>query len=229
MTNSLGTLGQLKLQQAREAKTAPTLPLVRHNATDVGPLSEHTLSGYAGVFGNVDAHLDVIRPGAFDKWVRLYRRQRDRVLLLAEHVRDEPEAVLGVEMSHSVNDYGLFMDFQLLERTAGYVVQRVRSREWDGLSIGYHATRTEDPTAEEWARGARRAIVECFVTEVSLVRNPANTGARVLDSKSAGELLIDRVVMALRRQREGVMEPTAQSLLASDLRAVLRTDFPVEV
>lgn len=209
---------EMKAELARRRLVSfPDLPL---------ELSEHIASGYANRFGNVDSHGDVVRPGAFDDWLKWYRRQDEPLLLLAEH-QTQPDAVLGVARDVSVNDEGLLTTFVLLEDVAEYVIGEVRAARWDGLSIGYRPVLYEDPTWEERERGARRALTKVFVREVSLVKRPANTGARVLETKSLTDLVIGNVRKLLVTACNPTLSVTEHGALVHRIRKLTGSHYSV--
>lgn len=165
---------------------------------------DRTLSGYANVFGVADYQGDIVLPGAFDRWLRWYRRQTEALPLLEEHTDPEknPAALLGYADEIKVDDYGLYASFRLLAGDVGErVVRLVRGGKADGLSIGYRADDWRAPTWEEKEHGARRTLTGVWVREISLVKYPANSPSRVTATKSASELLIERVRTGLAAQR----------------------------
>jgi HK97 family phage prohead protease len=166
---------------------------------------DRTLSGYGAVFNNPDYHKDIIAPGAFDAWLSWYRggkvippplwdrRQGDPLLFLAEHKEKSAAAVLGHAEDLKTDHHGLFSLFRLLPGKGETVFRKVRSGVWDGLSIGYRAAGSRAPTWEEREWGAESVLTDVWVREISLVKTPANTLARVSGVKSRAEMLVESV------------------------------------
>lgn len=134
-------------------------------------------SGYASVFGNVDAYGDVVMPGAFTKSLA-----EKKPALLWQHNSHEP---IGVWQNFKENEKGLFATGQLLVdgvARAKEAYALLKAGALNGLSIGYMLNEYEWVKAndEEF-----RKLTEIDLWEVSLVTFPANDEARISDVKEA--------------------------------------------
>jgi HK97 family phage major capsid protein/HK97 family phage prohead protease len=131
------------------------------------------LSGYASLFGGPpDSYGDVIDPRAFDRTLAEGRPPQ----MLVEH---EGGAV-GEWIDVQTDELGLRVKGKLdLETDAGrQAYQDLQSGALDGLSIGYVAIK-----ADRDGSGVRN-LRDVTLREVSLVRRPASSRARVLSVKS---------------------------------------------
>lgn len=134
-------------------------------------------SGYASVFGNIDAYGDMVMPGAFAKSLA-----SKMPALLWQHDTYEP---IGVWQELKEDKKGLFATGQLLVdgvTRAKEAYSLLRAGALNGLSIGYMLNeyewvKTDD---EEF-----RKLTEIDLWEVSLVTFPANDEARISDVKEA--------------------------------------------
>lgn len=123
------------------------------------------IAGYASCFdGPADAVGDVVAPGAF--------RGSPMPKMLKEH----KGAPIGEWTAITEDEIGL--------RVAGRVTDPatladLRSGRLDGLSIGYVATKSRKDTA------GRRVLEQVNLQEISVVKRPASSRARVLSVKSA--------------------------------------------
>lgn len=134
-------------------------------------------SGYASVFGNVDAYGDMVMPGAFTKSLA-----EKKPALLWQHNSREP---IGVWQNFKENEKGLFATGQLLVdgvARAKEAYALLKAGALNGLSIGYMLNEYEwvKTNEEEF-----RKLTEIDLWEVSLVTFPANDEARISDVKEA--------------------------------------------
>jgi HK97 family phage major capsid protein/HK97 family phage prohead protease len=131
------------------------------------------VSGYASLFGKPkDAVNDIVSAGAFDRSLANGRRPQ----MLREH---KGEAV-GEWTDLQTDELGLRVKGRLnLETAAGRAAYDALQRgEIDGLSIGYIATK-----ADRDGEG-NRVLQDVDLREISLVKRPASSRARVLSVKS---------------------------------------------
>lgn len=134
-------------------------------------------SGYASVFGNVDAYGDMVMPGAFTKSLA-----EKKPALLWQHNSREP---IGVWQNFKENEKGLFATGQLLVdgvARAKEAYALLKAGALNGLSIGYRLRNYEweKINDEEVCK-----LTEIDLWEVSLVTFPANDEARISDVKEA--------------------------------------------
>lgn len=134
-------------------------------------------SGYASVFGNIDAYGDMVMPGAFAKSLA-----SKMPALLWQHDAHEP---IGVWQEFKEDKKGLFATGQLLVdgvTRAKEAYSLLRAGALNGLSIGYMLN------DYEWVKTDDekfRKLTEIDLWEVSLVTFPANDEARISDVKEA--------------------------------------------
>jgi len=136
------------------------------------------VSGYASLFGRpADYVNDVIEPGAFASSLSAYDASGTMPLMLREH-KGEP---IGEWLEIEEDEIGLRVKGRLDLNTPGgrEVYEQARGGRIDGLSIGYRAVKAD--------RGpdGTRTLQEIELHEISLVRRPASSRARVLSIKSA--------------------------------------------
>ena len=146
------------------------------------------ITGIAWPFGTADRVGDMIEKGAF--------RMSGPLPMLFEH---DPAQTVGVWNSAAETDKGLEVRGEVFGnmKRAQEVRAIVRKGLIGGLSIGF---RTNDSFVR---KGGGRTITSLDLAEISLVRNPMNTGARVLSAKSATTAIllaeaINRAASALK-------------------------------
>ncbi|CAH1653500.1 Phage major capsid protein [Hyphomicrobiales bacterium] len=136
------------------------------------------VSGYASLFGRpADYVNDVIEAGAFRATISAHDGAGTMPAMLREHKGDP----VGLWLEIEEDELGLRVKGQIdLDTQEGReAYEAVRTGKIDGLSIGYRAQKAErDPS------GAR-TLQEIELHEISLVRRPAASRARVLSVKSA--------------------------------------------
>ncbi|GJM01783.1 MAG: hypothetical protein DHS20C08_02840 [Rhodomicrobium sp.] len=147
---------------AREIKFAP----VALETID----KDGVFEGYASLFNTMDLGRDIVRPGAFNKSLRV--AGSSTVKLLYQH---DPREPIGVWDELREDRKGLFVRGRLLPeiRRAKEVMTLMRLKALDGLSIGFKARRTRP------ARGkAARELLEIELYEISIVTFPMHPAAR---------------------------------------------------
>jgi uncharacterized protein len=158
--------------------------------------NEGVITGRASVYGVVDAHNDVVMPGAF---TRSLSESANQVVILNQHntsdpigmatLADSPEALLITE--------GL-LELELASAREAWI--RSKKKLVTGISIGYETLREE-------YKGSIRQLHEIKLWEVSLVTFPANSFARVTSVKDAlsAELDLEFVAWATTEVKAGRM------------------------
>lgn len=139
-----------------------------------GPIpieADGRFSGYASVFGKVDAGGDVVMPGAFAK--SLIKR-RDRIRLLFQH---DPKEPVGTWDSISEDSHGLFVTGRLVPGVprADALKRLIADGALDGLSIGFRTVRA---TREN----GQRKLWQIDLFEISIVTFPMMEDARIAPS-----------------------------------------------
>lgn len=127
-----------------------------------------TFSGYASIFGGVDAYGDTIDPKAYDQ--TLMERQRP-VRMRWNHFGP----VIGKWNNMYVDGKGLYVNGQLTpgHSTAIDVYASLKHGAIDGMSIGYVPRLVEDMSE------GRRLLKQIELIEISVVEEPADLGAKV--------------------------------------------------
>ena len=139
-----------------------------------GPIpieADGRFSGYASVFGKVDAGGDVVMPGAFAK--SLIKR-RDRIRLLFQH---DPKEPVGTWDSIGEDSHGLFVTGRLVPGVprADALKRLIADGALDGLSIGFRTVRA---TREN----GQRKLWQIDLFEISIVTFPMMEDARIAPS-----------------------------------------------
>jgi hypothetical protein len=122
------------------------------------------IGGYAAIFDHVDRGGDVVRPGAFDRTLRL--RSAGAVPLLWQHAMARP--IGGID-ALAVDGRGLHMRGTLRDPVAAMLV---RAGKITGLSFGYRPRKVR--MGEAW-----RQLIELDLVEISIVMDPMQPQARV--------------------------------------------------
>ena len=143
-----------------------------------------TFTGYAGVFGNVDSHRDVLQPGCCTKSLV---ESKGKIPILADHSRehqigwtlDAKEDTVGILVSGALN-----LKVQKAVEKHALAKQAMELGAPVGLSIGYI---TEDYSIDE--KECVRNLKQIDLKEYSFVAFPSNTRANVLSIKSIAKEL----------------------------------------
>ena len=135
---------------------------------------EMRFSGYASVFGMVDAYGDTIDPKAYDKTLI----DRDRPIRMRWN---HYGPVIGKWTNMFVDEKGLFVEGELTpgHSTAIDVYASLKHGSIDGMSIGYI------PVQSKQLADNRRLLQEIKLIEISVVEEPADLHATVGSVKSA--------------------------------------------
>ncbi|MBV6658310.1 MAG: HK97 family phage prohead protease [Devosiaceae bacterium] len=141
------------------------------DTTQDGSSSGYALAGYASVFNTPDLSGDRVMFGAFGR--SLKTRGALGVRMLWNHDPAEP---IGVWTHVSEDALGLRVQGRLTPGVprSDSLAALVADGALDGLSIGFHAVRSDRP------RGATgRRLIEVDLWEISLVAFPMQPGARL--------------------------------------------------
>ena len=127
-----------------------------------------TIEGYASCFGGpADLVNDIVAPGAF---------KGSLAHALPAMLREHKGHPVGEWLDASENDIGLKVRGRV---TDSATLADLRAGRLDGLSIGYVATKSHAD------RSGRRVLDQVNLQEISIVKRPASSRARVLSIKSA--------------------------------------------
>ncbi|WP_399677147.1 HK97 family phage prohead protease [Xenophilus sp.] len=188
-----------------------------------------SFTGYGAVFGNVDAHGDVIEPGAFSKFLSDVKSgSQPWPAMLSQHggwqMSAEDMTPIGVWTDFSEDGHGLKVSGQLADTPRGremHALMKMSPRPAiDGMSIGYIAKEWEPRSRPE---DPKRRLKRIDLIEVSLVTRPANGKARVEAVKSIDA--IETLADAERYLREsGGLSKSAAVALVSRIKSLSRSD-----
>ena len=127
--------------------------------------ADGTITGYASLFGGpADLVGDIVAPGAF--------KDAALPLMLREH-KGQP---VGTWTSIAEDEIGLRVTGTV---TDAATLADLRAGRLDGLSIGYVATKSHKDLT------GKRVLEQVNLQEISVVKRPASSRARVLSVKSA--------------------------------------------
>lgn len=140
-------------------------------------------AGYASVFDNVDADMDIIAKGAFANTLAKRFSEGNKPKMLWQH---NPEMIIGVWDEMIEDDRGLFVKGRLLVDVAKgrEALALMREGALDGMSVGFMT----EAAVDEGASGSVRRIIKVDLWEVSLVTWGANSQARVTDVKELKQI-----------------------------------------
>ncbi|HSH41013.1 MAG TPA: HK97 family phage prohead protease [Arenicellales bacterium] len=168
---------------------------------------EGFFSGYASVFGGLDAYGDTIKPGAYRKTLR--KRERP-IRMRWNHFGP----VIGKWLKLEEDDVGLFVEGELTpgHSVASNVYASMKHGAVDGMSIGYRPVKIEDHG------DGTRTLKEIELVEISVVEEPADLGARVGDVKHVTALIEQieswKEVESLLREAGGFSRTAATALVS---------------
>lgn len=137
------------------------------------------IKAYGLAFGNIDSWGDIILPGACDKF--LASEAADRMALCWQHER---ATVIGRITDKGVDDYGMWIEADILPTTAGKdAAILIKSGAVKEFSIGYRATKYHYEKREGYDYEIR-ILEEIEVLEVSPVTIAANPKAIIVSAKA---------------------------------------------
>lgn len=205
-TNSTGNVPDRPRQKQRQC----VLPLNRIKLAEPDNDGRRRVEGYAAVFGNRDAHADIIVKGAFQRSIL----ERTDVKVLYQHNREKP---IGLQEFAQETDFGLLVRGVLsnIPLVTDTVLPLLTDGVINGISIGY------DVNVEEYNRELDAWLLkEIDVFEWSLVTFPANELAQVTSVKALDDrddqhcATVNRHVKTLIHEFEGYFsEKDRQELL----------------
>lgn len=164
-------------------------------------------TGYASMFGGLDAHGDTVEPGAYKGTLK----GRDRpVRLRWNHFGP----VIGKWLEIGEDDKGLKVKGELTpgHSVAENVYASMKHGAIDGMSIGY---RVKDYEMRENVRHLKKIDL----VEISVVEEPADLGAKIGDVKFLDELISDigslKEAESLLREAGGFSRMQAKHFLSA--------------
>lgn len=131
------------------------------------------VSGYASVFGTLDAQREVVAKGAFRRSLSQLRGKRAKPAMLWMHDARQP---IGVWESLREDVRGLAVEGALAIKTQGgaEAYELLKMGAVTGLSIGYRTIASHIDNDKR-----TRTLTDVDLYEVSLVTFPANNEARI--------------------------------------------------
>ena len=135
--------------------------------------SGRKFSGYASVFDGVDSYGDTIKRGAYKR--TLVDRERAIKMRWNHH-----GPVIGKWLDIREDEKGLWVEGELTKghSVADDVAASLAHGAVDGMSIGYYVKDYDQ-------QGNKRELKDIELIEISVVEEPADNAARVVDVKSA--------------------------------------------
>lgn len=189
--------------------------------SDADPATEvdRHFKGYGAVFGNVDAHGDVIAPGAFTDTIAAAKKSGRWPAMLLQHggwgVSADDLMPVGVWTSIEEDAKGLPMTGVLAptaRATDAYHLMKMQPRPAiDGLSIGYIPRVWESGDGKT---APRRTLKKVDLIEVSLVTFPANGKARITSVKSLDDIATLADAETMLREAAGFSRAQAVAFIA---------------
>jgi HK97 family phage prohead protease len=150
--------------------------------------SEGTFSGYGAIFGNIDAHGDMIVPGAFaDSLTERKAAGRQVPMHLMHRLFGGDGLPVGIWTTVQEDDKGLKVEGKISGMDTDYgrrIYGLVKDGALGGLSIGYKV-RTNGATYGKKAGEPKRTLKALSLHEISLVDDPSNALTRVDEIKAA--------------------------------------------
>lgn len=137
------------------------------------------IKAYGLAFGNIDSWGDIIMPGACDKF--LASDAADRMALCWQHERG---TVIGIITDKGVDDYGMWIEADILPTTAGKdAALLLKTGAVKEFSIGYRADKYHYEKREGYEYEIR-ILDEITIYEVSPVTIAANPSAIIVSAKA---------------------------------------------
>ena len=172
-------------------------------------------SGYASVFGEVDAYNDSIVPGAYKDTIQ----NRERPIRMRWN---HYGPVIGKWVHVEEDEKGLWVEGELTRghSVADDVYASMVHGAVDGMSIGYRVRDSDEESGITYLK-------EIDLVEISVVEEPADLGAMVAEVKHHKELIdqIDSLKEAEHFLREsGGLSRAAATSLVSRVRSMVLGD-----
>ena len=171
---------QFKSESREDLETKSVLGKVEVKAEKEGGILH--IKAYALAFGNIDSWGDIIAPGACDDFLK--SDEADRMALCWQHDR---RTVIGKITDKGVDDYGMWIEADILPTTAGKdAAVLIKSEAVKEFSIGYRTDRYRYEKRDGYDYEIR--VIEALtVYEVSPVTIAANDRAKLISAKNQGK------------------------------------------
>lgn len=172
------------------------------------------IKGYGAIFGNRDAHGDIITQGAFDETLK--KQDVSDIKMLYQH---NMSRIPGIWTKIKADSVGLAVEGQLfpVEHSLAKDVRiEVASKALDGLSIGFITVQ------EHFDREFNsNMLTELDTKEVSLVTFPANNLARISEIKTKHDLALYKRHIENILSDSGIPMEEAQAILSKGISHLL--------
>lgn len=147
--------------------------------TDVNGVKVGVVKGYASTFNNVDRDGDIIMPGAFSKTISELASNDRPIRMLYQHSTQELIGGFPIDRV-SVDQKGLFVEghINLDVQRGREAFSLAKQNVLTDFSIGFSIVEAD------FASNGVRQIKELRLWEVSMVGEPANPQAQILDVKN---------------------------------------------
>jgi HK97 family phage prohead protease len=193
--------------------------------------SEGQFSGYGSVFGNRDSAMDVIMPGAYSEVLK----SGDPVQIYVNHNWLSGALPVGSWAGLKQDERGLVGDAELVMKMPSAVDAYWSMKS--GLVTGLSVAVIPDPDALEYRNDGTRVIHNIkYLKEISIVNDPANDQARVLNVKSDHMARIEvigsvREIESFLRDAGGLTKGAALAFVAraKDVFAVTGEPLPQDI
>lgn len=177
-----------------------------------------TFSGYGSVFNVVDAHKEIVVPGAFTDSLKAKQPS-----MLWQHRSGEP---CGVYKEVREDAVGLYVEGKLALKTVrgAEAYELLKIGALSGMSIGFNVRE------ESYDRvSGINTLKKLDLWEISLVTFPANDAARITDVKAAEQIETLKDAEAYLRDAGGFSKAQALALIARIKAAHARSDSEAEL
>lgn len=141
----------------------------------------NTITGHASMFGNIDAHKDIVLAGAYKKTIQ---ENKDRIKLLWQHDVFEP---IGKPTHLQEDSKGLYFEAKISNTETGKkAITLIRDGVLNEMSIGYNVIKDDYDTKRN-----ARLLKEIQLFEISIVSFASNEKATINGIKGVEHLLYE--------------------------------------
>jgi len=175
-------------------------------------------SGYASVFGGIDAHGDTVDPKAYDE--TLENRERP-IRMRWNHYGP----VIGKWIKIMVDEKGLYVEGELTpgHSVAQDVYASLKHGAVGGLSIGYYVRAYED------LGDGRTLLTKIELIEISVVEEPADASALIGDVKSRVDECTNLKDIETVLRDAGRFSRSEAKMIVSQIKSISRRDVEQEI
>jgi uncharacterized protein len=174
-------------------------------------------SGYASMFGGVDAYGDTVYEGAYKNTLSSRKRP---IQMRWNHYGE----VIGKWLKMEEDDKGLFVEGQLTpgHSKAQDVYASLKHGAISGLSIGYHPVKAKENITGGYD------LLEIDLVEISVVESPADLGAQIDMIKSAIDEFTSLKQFEAYLRETGGYSRDAATLLVSRMKSMIHGEREAE-